>query len=131
MPESKHIKKEQARKKKESIFILIILIMVGVLTFVETRITNFGNDFTLSSTVLMFILINTNLLLLLALLLLVFRNLAKLYYEKKNNIFGSKLKTRLISAFIILALLPTTVLFFFSIQFISTSVAFWFNAPVE
>ncbi|MGM0656093.1 MAG: ATP-binding protein, partial [Thermodesulfobacteriota bacterium] len=34
-------------------------------------------------------------------------------------------------AFIVLALLPTTVLFFFSIQFISTSIAFWFNAPVE
>ncbi len=131
MAESKHIKDEQARKRKEGILILIILIAVGVLTFIETRITNFGSDFPLSSTVVMFILINTNLLLLLALLLLVFRNLAKLYYEKKNNIFGSKLKTRLISAFIVLALLPTTVLFFFSIHFISTSVAFWFNAPVE
>jgi two-component system nitrogen regulation sensor histidine kinase NtrY len=104
---------------------------VAVLTFIETRITDFGSDFPLSSTVLMFVLINTNLLLLLALLLLVFRNLAKLYYEKKNNIWGTKLKTRLITAFIILALLPTTVLFFFSIHFISTSIAFWFNAPVE
>ncbi|RLB94006.1 MAG: PAS domain-containing sensor histidine kinase [Deltaproteobacteria bacterium] len=131
MSESKHIKDEQSRKKKEGILILIILIAVGVLTFIETRITNFGSDLPLSSAVLMFILINTNLLLLLALLLLVFRNLAKLYYEKKNHIFGYKLKTRLISAFIILALLPTTVLFFFSIQFISTSVTFWFNAPVE
>jgi len=110
---------------------LIILITVGVLTFIETRVTNFGTDFPLSSTVLMFILINTNLLLLLALLLLVFRNLAKLYYEKKNNILGSKLKTRLVAAFIVLALLPTTVLFFFSIHFISTSIAFWFNTPVE
>ena len=131
MAELKHPKDEQARKRKEGVLILIILITVGILTFVETRITNFGSDFPLSSTVLMFILINTNLLLLLALLLLVFRNLAKLYYEKKNNILGSKLKTRLVAAFIVLALLPTTVLFFFSIQFISTSVAFWFNAPVE
>ncbi len=122
---------DRKRKKREGILILIILVTVAVLTFVETRITHFGNDFPLSSTVLMFILINTNLLLLLALLLLVFRNLAKLYYEKKNNILGTKLKTRLIAAFIVLALLPTTVLFFFSIHFISTSIAFWFNAPVE
>ncbi len=131
MAESKHSKDGHSRKKKEGVLILIILITVGVLTFIETRITNFGSDLPLSSTVLMFILINTNLLLLLALLLLVFRNLAKLYYEKKNNILGSKLKTRLVAAFIILALLPTTVLFFFSIHFISTSIAFWFNAPVE
>ncbi|MEN8211034.1 MAG: ATP-binding protein [Thermodesulfobacteriota bacterium] len=131
MAESKHLHSGQARKKKELLLIFVILITVGILTFIETRITNFGGDFPLSSTILMCILINTNLLLLLALLLLVFRNLAKLYYEKKNNIFGSKLKTRLITAFIILALLPTTVLFFFSIHFISASTAFWFNAPVE
>ncbi len=122
---------DRKRKKREGFLILAILIAVAVLTFIETRITHFGKDFPLSSTVLMFILINTNLLLLLALLLLVFRNLAKLYYEKKNNILGTKLKTRLIAAFIVLALLPTTVLFFFSIHFISTSIAFWFNAPVE
>ncbi|MCP3942122.1 MAG: HAMP domain-containing protein [Desulfobacteraceae bacterium] len=121
----------RARRKREGLLILVILIIVGGLTVIETRITPFGKDFSLSSTVLMFILININLLLLLSLFLLVFRNLAKLYYEKKNNILGSKLKTKLVTAFIILALLPTTVLFFFSIQFISTSIAFWFNAPVE
>ncbi|MBU1196247.1 MAG: HAMP domain-containing protein [Proteobacteria bacterium] len=129
--EAEHARNEQARKKKEFILIVIILMTVGILTFIETRITDFGTDLPLSSTVLMFILINTNLLLLLALLLLVFRNLAKLYYEKKNNILGSKLKTRLVAAFIVLALLPTTVLFFFSIHFISSSIAFWFNTPVE
>ncbi len=121
----------RARRKREGLLILAILLIVGGLTIVETRITPFGTEFSLSSTVLMFILININLLLLLSLFLLVFRNLAKLYYEKKNNILGSKLKTRLVTAFIVLALLPTTVLFFFSIQFISTSIAFWFNAPVE
>lgn len=124
-------KQNQVRKKREFIIIILILIIVGILTFIETRVASFGSDFPLSSTVLMFILINTNLLLLLGLILLVFRNLAKLYYEKKNNILGSKFKTRLVAAFIVLALLPTTVLFFFSIHFISTSTAFWFNAPVE
>ncbi|HKL01471.1 MAG TPA: ATP-binding protein [Desulfotignum sp.] len=128
---AKNLKEKRSRRKKEGIFILLVLAAVAVLTLIGTRITPFGKDFPLSSTVLMFILININLLLLLTLLLLVFRNLAKLYYEKKKNVFGSKLKTRLITSFVILALVPTTVLFFFSIQFISTSIAFWFNAPVE
>ncbi len=119
------------KRKKEIILIFAILVLVAILTFIETRITSFGSDFPVSSTVLMFILINLNLLLLLALILLVFRNLAKLYYEKKNNILGSKLKTRLTAAFITLALLPTSVLFFFSIHFISSSLAFWFNVPIE
>ncbi len=109
----------------------MILAAVAVLTLVESSITSLGAEISLSSTVMMFILININLLLLLTLFLLVFRNLAKLYYEKKKNVFGSKLKTRLVTSFVILALVPTTVLFFFSIQFISYSIAFWFNAPVE
>jgi membrane-associated HD superfamily phosphohydrolase len=79
MTDSIDLNPERKRKKREGLLILIILITVAILTFIETRITHFGNDFPLSSTVLMFILINTNLLLLLALLLLVFRNLAKLY----------------------------------------------------
>ncbi len=127
----KQVEQKRSRRKKEIIFIFLILAAVAVLTLVETSITSFGSEFSLSSTVMMFILININLLLLLTLFLLVFRNLAKLYYEKKKNVFGSKLKTRLVTSFVILALVPTTVLFFFSIQFISTSIAFWFNAPVE
>jgi len=122
---------EKARRKKEIFLIIAILGAVGLLSFAETRVIQFGSDFPISNTVLMFILINTNLLLLLTLILLVFRNLAKLYYEKKNRVLGAKLKTRLVAAFITLALVPTTVLFFFSIHFISTSIAFWFNAPVE
>ncbi len=131
MTSTSHINKDGSGRKREIFLIIGLLFAMAGLTVFETRVTPFDIGLPLSSTVLMFILININLLLLLTLLLLVFRNLAKLYYEKKNNILGSKIKTRLIIAFIILALLPTTVLFFFSIQFISSSIAFWFNAPVE
>ncbi|MDZ7667737.1 MAG: ATP-binding protein [Desulfotignum sp.] len=125
------VRQKKSRRRKEFVFIFVILAAVAVLTLIETSITSLGSEISLSSTVVMFILINVNLLLLLTLFLLVFRNLAKLYYEKKKNVFGSKLKTRLVTSFVILALVPTTVLFFFSIQFISNSIAFWFNAPVE
>ncbi|MFO7883274.1 MAG: ATP-binding protein [Desulfobacteraceae bacterium] len=122
---------ERKKRKKEGLILIFILMVIALLTFAEIQISGFSTDFPVSSTVLMFILINTNLLLLLALILLVFRNLAKLYYEKKNKTLGTRLKTRLVAAFITLSLVPTTVLFFFSIHFISTSLAFWFNAPVE
>ncbi len=124
-------KNEKQGMKKQGFIIVVIILLVAVFTFIEMRITDFGSDIPVSNTILMFTLININLLLLLTLLLLVFRNLAKLYYEKKSKILGSKLKTRLTIAFITLSLLPTIVLFFFSIHFISASIAFWFNAPVE
>lgn len=121
---------EKKRRKKEGVVIVIIILMVAFLTFIEMRITGFGDTIPVSNAVLMFTLINTNLLLLLTLILLVFRNLAKLYYEKKSKILGTKFKTKLVAAFITLSLVPTSVLFFFSIHFISTSIEFWFNAPV-
>lgn len=122
---------ENKRRKQELVIILFILPLVALLTFVETRMLDFGADFPLSYTLLMFGIININLLLLLLLIFLVFRNLVKLYYDRRERIPGAKLRTRLLMAFVTLTLLPTTVLFIFSMNFISTSIAFWFNVPVE
>lgn len=122
---------DRKRRRREIGIILFILVSVGLLTYAETRIVHFGADFPVSNTILMFILININLLLLILLLFLVFRNIVKLLYDRKSKVMGAKLRTRLVVSFITLSLLPTTVLFFFSINFINTSIEFWFSAPVE
>jgi two-component system nitrogen regulation sensor histidine kinase NtrY len=119
------------RRKRELSLIFVIIVVVALLTFVESRIIQFGADIPVSNTVLMFILININLLLLILLIFLVFRNLVKLLYDRKRKVLGAQLRTRLVIAFIALTLLPTIVLFFFSINFITTSIEFWFNVPVE
>jgi len=122
---------ERKRRKREGILIVVIIAVVAVLTFAESRIVHFGADIPISNTILMFILININLLLLILLIFLVFRNLVKLLYDRKRKVMGAKLRTRLVVAFITLTLLPTIVLFFFSINFITTSIEFWFDVPVE
>ncbi|MGD2037404.1 MAG: ATP-binding protein, partial [Desulfobacterales bacterium] len=101
------------------------------LTFVESRIIHFGADIAVSNTVLMFILININLLLLVLMIYLVFRNLVKLIYDRRRNVLGAKIRTKLVIAFVSLTLLPTIVLFFFALNFITTSIEFWFDVPVE
>jgi two-component system nitrogen regulation sensor histidine kinase NtrY len=55
----------------------------------------------------------------------------KLLYDRRRKVMGAKLRTRLVVAFIVLTIVPTVVLFFFSINFITTSIEFWFNVPVE
>ncbi|MFZ0614770.1 MAG: ATP-binding protein [Desulfobacterales bacterium] len=122
---------DRKRRKREGVLIVVITIVVAFLTLAEFRVIHFGSDIPVSNTVLMFILININLLLLILLIFLVFRNLVKLLYERKRNVMGARLRTRLTVAFIALTLLPTIVLFFFSINFITTSLDFWFNVPVE
>jgi len=119
------------RRKREYIAIAALLIVVAVLTFFENRVIHIGADFPIYNTILMFILININLLLLILLLYLVLRNLVKLLYDRKRKVMGSKLRTRLVVAFIALTLLPSIILFFFSITFITDSMEFWFSVPVE
>ena len=123
--------KERKRRKREFFLILIILFVVALLTFVESRIIHFGADIAVSNTVLMFILININLLLLILMIYLVFRNLVKLIYDRRRNVLGAKIRTKLVIAFVSLTLLPTIVLFFFALNFITTSIEFWFDVPVE
>ena len=126
-----HRDADSKRRRREVILIIVILIVVALLTFVETRTIRFGADIPVSNTILMFILININLLLLILLIFLVFRNLVKLLYDRRRKVMGAKLRTRLVVAFIVLTIVPTGVLFFFSINFITTSLEFWFNVPVE
>ena len=126
-----NIDQDRKRRKREVILIGIIIVIVSLLAFAESRIIHFGTDFPVSNTVLMFILININLLLAILLIYLVFRNLVKLLYDRKRKVIGAKLRTRLVVAFISLTLLPTIILFLFSINFITTSMEFWFKVPVE
>jgi two-component system nitrogen regulation sensor histidine kinase NtrY len=122
---------DSRRRRREGIIIIAILIGVALLTFIETRTIRFGADIPVSNTILMFILININLLLLILLIFLVFRNLVKLLYDRRRKVMGAKLRTRLVVAFLVLTIVPTVVLFYFSINFITTSIEFWFNVPVE
>jgi len=122
---------DRQRRKREGILIVAVIVIVAVLTYFENRVVHFGADIPVYNTILMFILININLLLLILLLFLVFRNLVKLLYDRKRKVMGTNLRIRLVAAFIALTLLPTIVLFFFSITFITDSVEFWFNVPVE
>ncbi len=123
--------KEKARRKREIVLIIIIIITIALMTFVENRVIHFGTDIPISGTILMFILINISLLLVIVLIFLVFRNLIKLLYDRKRKVMGSKLRTRLVIAFIGFTFIPTISLFFFSITFISDSIKYWFNIPVE
>ncbi len=122
---------DRKRRKREIIIIVCIVFVVALLTYAENRIVDIGRDISLSSTVLMFILININLLLLLLMIFLVFRNIVKLLYDRKRKTMGAKLRTRMVLSFVTLSLLPTTVLFFFSINFITLQVSSWLDVNVE
>jgi two-component system nitrogen regulation sensor histidine kinase NtrY len=119
------------RRKRDIVIIAFVFCLISLLTYITVQAFGSGAQIPAANMVLMFILMNINMLLLILLFFLVFRNVVKLYSERRRRVPGSRLRTKLVAAFIGLSLLPTIILFFFSIQFITTSIEFWFKIPIE
>ena len=99
---------EAKRRKRERVIILVLVAVVGLLTYIETKVVQFGAGLPVSNTVITFILINLNMLLLLLLIFLVLRNIVKLLYDRKRKVMGAKLRTKLVVAFACLSLIPSS-----------------------
>ncbi|MBU1742037.1 MAG: HAMP domain-containing protein, partial [Proteobacteria bacterium] len=123
--------KERKRRRREGIIIVLTLALIVVLTTIETQVVHLKSDLPITSSILVFGLINLNAILILLLLFLVVRNLVKLLFDRRRKILGARLKTKLVVAFITLSLVPTILLFFVSAQFIATSVEYWFSIRIE
>lgn len=120
------------RKKRIRTIILVSLALFALFTYLETRVFELGSvPLPVSGNVLIFVLINLNMLLLLLVIFLVLRELTQLVFERKRRILGTRLRTKLVISFISLSLIPTGLLFFVALQFVSTSMDYWFNSNVE
>ncbi len=124
-------KQDLRRRRRERYIIASLIVIIFLLTFFGVKVFDLGLDLPISNSILIFSLININVILLLALLFLTMRNLVKLLFERRKKIMGARLRTKLVLAFVTLSLLPTIILFFVSVQFISTSIEYWYNLPIE
>ena len=68
---------------------------------------------------------------LLLLLVLLFRNLVKLYFERRHKVIGARFKAKLVLTFLALALTPGILIFIIASNFITTSIEGWFKPQVE
>jgi len=124
---------EQRAQKRRLVRYVIIgcLALIPLFGYIQGRLLIQGASLPLSSNILIFSLINFNVILLLLMLYLVLRHLVELIFEQRKNILGARLRTKLVVAFISLSLIPTALLFFIALRFVSTSMDYWFNTNVE
>jgi nitrogen fixation/metabolism regulation signal transduction histidine kinase len=76
-------------------------------------------------------LLGLNALMAAALLMLVTLLLLRLYRRYKRREFGSRLMARLVLLFAVVGILPGTVIYMVSVQFVSRSIESWFDVRVE
>ncbi|MBI2608240.1 MAG: PAS domain S-box protein [Deltaproteobacteria bacterium] len=122
---------EQKRRKREKKLIFFISLGFAFLTILEVSLSELSEKLSVTASLFFFIVVNINIILLGLLIFLVFRNFIKLLLERKDRVFGSKLKSKLIVVFLGFALIPTILLFTISAFYIHNSFGKWFNSHIQ
>ena len=107
---------EQNRRKRNLLIIAAFLVLLGGLSALDMGII--APELPVASNIVIFALFNLNLIVFLLLLVLLFRNLVKLYDDRRHKVLGSKFKFRLVFSFIVLAVAPAIVIFVIASNFI-------------
>ena len=116
---------EHKRRRRELILAAVGFLVVLVLITVqlEQYRTGGGTAFV--------VLFNINMVILAGILVVVLRNGLKLLLERRRRTIGSRLRTRLVLAFVALALLPCLLMFLVTTKYVQLSMDFWFKIQME
>ena len=121
---------EYAKLRRERWAIGIVAVLVAVLTFFEAHLAAVGGTVTFSSNIIIFALINLNVIFVVLLIFLVTRNVFKILLDRRRNLLGAKLRSRLVLIFICFSLIPTMLLFIAATNITTTSIKSWIGGRV-
>jgi nitrogen fixation/metabolism regulation signal transduction histidine kinase len=119
-----------ARTLKRIIYVLLAATGVGlavVALFLLSRTAQNSDEFNRLYDVILLI----NIAGAFVLFALFIGNVVKLVKDYRQSVPGAKLKARIVSMFVLLAIVPLLVVFYFSTQFINKGIDTWFNVDVE
>ncbi len=119
------------RRKRNLLIIggILVLLVATVATVYEVGIRS--PQIPLASNLLVFALFNLTLIVFLLLLVLLIRNLVKLFFERRQEVLGSKFKTKLVAVFLSLSLIPALLISIIASNLLNTSIEGWFKPQVE
>jgi two-component system nitrogen regulation sensor histidine kinase NtrY len=121
---------DPARRRRERWAIGIVAVLVAVLTYLEAHLAAVGGSVAFSSNIVIFALINLNVVLVVLLIFLVTRNVFKILLDRRRNILGAKIRSRLVLIFISFSLIPTILLFIAATNITTTSIKSWIGGRV-
>jgi two-component system nitrogen regulation sensor histidine kinase NtrY len=129
--ETSRISHESRKRRNEFLIIGITALILAALFIIEWHLPQVRGRLSAGRNLFYLSLINLNVILLLLMLFLIIRNLVKLLFERKRKVLGSKLRTKLVAAFLGISLITAFVLFFVAVGLITNAVEKWFSVQVE
>lgn len=116
--------REKKRRRNEFLLAAFAFLFVLILTSIQINQLRAGDA-------LFMAMFNINFVLLLGILFVVLRNGFKLLLERRRRVLGSRLRTRLVFAFVTLSLLPCLLMFLVTTKYVQLSMDFWFKDQME
>ncbi len=118
---------EIKKRRREILLVLLIAILFLCLTGFEIKLFSISQELPFVHSIFFFGLVNFNIVLFLILLFFIFRNVVKVFVERKGKFIGSSLKGKLIAAFVAFSSVPTVLMFLISVFYINSSFDKWFS----
>src|ERR1700753_2276258 len=91
---------EAKKRRRERFVIGFLAISFFFLTYLEIHLSQLSQKLPFVNSIFFFGLVNFNVALLLFLAFLIFRNAVKIFSERRGGLLGSRLKTKLVMAFV-------------------------------
>jgi len=105
---------------------LLLVLVVGALLLLSDSIEDAEHFTRLYST--LFVI---NLVIVVALLVLIGINIQRVFRQYRRGVTGSRLTVRLVAMFVVLSILPVSVVYYVSYRFINHGIDSWFDVRVE
>ncbi|MDR2161099.1 MAG: PAS domain-containing sensor histidine kinase, partial [Desulfovibrio sp.] len=113
------------RRRKELLIAAVAFFVVLILIYMQF------DQYRSGSGTAFVVLFNINVVLLAGILVVVLRNAFKLLLERRRQAIGSRLRTRLVLSFVVMALLPCLLMLLVASKYVQMSMDFWFKIEVE
>jgi len=131
MSDERLIDRESRKRKREWIAIGLLIALFIALFIAEFKLSSLSSTLPFVNSIFFFGLLNVNIVILIALTWLVFRNIGKVFIERRRKVLGARLKTKLVIAFLAFSIIPTLALFAISATYINSSFDKWFSLKIQ
>jgi two-component system nitrogen regulation sensor histidine kinase NtrY len=118
---------ESRKRKRETFTVLVLTFLFFLLTWFQFKLLGISQQLPFEHSIFFFGLVNFNIIILLLLFFLIFRNVVKVFVERRGRVIGSSLKGKLVAAFAAFASVPTALMFLISVFYINSSFDKWFS----
>ncbi len=119
------------RRRREWIAVAIATATLVAFAMAQVELPPLTSHTSFVSNLAVILLFDLSFLLLGLMLFLVGRNLAKVIFERRRGLMGSRLQARLVAGFIAVAIVPSAFLLYVSGAFLRADVESWFNPEYE